>query len=161
MVKFHERMLLRPSTHVSVPGGAANLLFMTLHYMALLLAGQRCWVGNGLGKLQALDLRQRRMEGALKGFTGSVTALAAHDSQPLLAAVGLDRFLRLYDTNSRRLLARLFLTQALTGVAFCPTSPHAPDSIVPAAGIQQTRSAGDDVGPQLQPATKKQRLRKM
>ena len=91
--------------------------------MSAVCAGERCWVGNAMGKLQVLDMRQRCLAGSLKGCSGAVTGLAAHGCLPLLAAVGLDRFLRVYNTSSRQLVAKVFLKQQLTGVAFCPTDP--------------------------------------
>ena len=33
-------------------------------------AGQRCWVGNGLGQVEVLDLPTRRFSGAVKGLSG-------------------------------------------------------------------------------------------
>lgn len=35
--------------------------------------GLRCWVGNGLGQIEALDLRQFKVGHALKGTAGSVS----------------------------------------------------------------------------------------
>ena len=33
-------------------------------------AGRRCWVGNGQGQLEVLDLEARRFSGAIKGLAG-------------------------------------------------------------------------------------------
>ena len=114
-------------------------------------AGERCWVGNGMGKLEVLDLRQQKMMGGLKGFAGSLVALAAHDTQPLLAAVGLDRFLRVYHTGSRQMLAKTFLKQQLTSVAFCPTE-FAP--LPPAKSSSEAKAQGRK---REEPVPKKQR----
>ena len=35
-------------------------------------AGQRCWVGNGLGQLEVLDVQAQAFVGAVKGFSGEV-----------------------------------------------------------------------------------------
>lgn len=98
-------------------------------------------MGNGLGKLEVLDFRQQRMAGALKGFAGSVTGLTAHDTHPLLAAVGLDRFLRVYNTHSRELVGRVFLRQQPTCVAFCPTDEVVVPRATPAATAADPREA--------------------
>ena len=50
------------------------------------------WAANGLGRIQALDMRQHSMQGALKGAVGSVRALQLDESTGLLAAAGLDRW---------------------------------------------------------------------
>ena len=47
---------------------------------------------------------------------GSLRALAVHPQLPILASVGLDRFLRLHDTRTRQPLAKVYLKQQLTGV---------------------------------------------
>lgn len=65
------------------------------------------------------------MSGALKGSTGSVRALALHLELPLIASAGLDRYLRLHNTSTRKQVAALYLKQHLTGVTFCPAKPIA------------------------------------
>ncbi|GFR50564.1 hypothetical protein Agub_g12838 [Astrephomene gubernaculifera] len=86
--------------------------------------GQRVWVGNGRGQVEALDLRggpaKMAMGHALKGSAGSIRALSLHPSEPLIASVSLDRHLRLHHTGTRALLSRVYLKQALTGVAWLP-----------------------------------------
>ncbi|KAL4434253.1 hypothetical protein ABPG75_000694 [Micractinium tetrahymenae] len=89
--------------------------------LALEPDGQRCWVGNSKGQLEVLDLRTRKFNGAIKGLAGSARGLAAHSELPVLASVGLDRYLRLHDRHTRQLLAKVYLKTLPTGVAFCPT----------------------------------------
>ncbi|KAG2494266.1 hypothetical protein HYH03_007621 [Edaphochlamys debaryana] len=92
--------------------------------------GQRVWVGNGRGCVEALDLRQAPsrvvMGHALKGMAGAVRALSLHPTQPLIASVSLDRHLRVHSTAKRSLLSKVYLKQALTGVAWLPVPPAAP-----------------------------------
>jgi hypothetical protein len=64
------------------------------------------WAGDSSGLVEALDLRAARLAGGLKGLTGGVRALACHPTLPVLAAVSLNRFLRLYDTQARSPRAR-------------------------------------------------------
>lgn len=56
------------------------------------------------------------------GFSGSVSgsvrSLAVHPTEPLLASVGLDRFLRIHDTQTRQLQAKVFLKQQMVACAF-------------------------------------------
>ncbi|KAG2449863.1 hypothetical protein HYH02_005386 [Chlamydomonas schloesseri] len=91
--------------------------------------GSRIWVGNGRGHVEALDLRQApaklSMGHALKGVAGSIRALALHPSEPLIASVSLDRHLRVHHSTKRSSLAKLYLKQALTGVAWLPPLPAA------------------------------------
>lgn len=56
--------------------------------------------------------------GFLGSISGSVRSLSVHPTEPLLASVGLDRFLRIYSTQSRKLLAKVFLKQQMVACAF-------------------------------------------
>ena len=60
--------------------------------MWLGVAGDRLWAANGQGKIQALDMRQRAMQAAVKGSAGSIRALSLHEDSGLLASAGLDRY---------------------------------------------------------------------
>ncbi|PRW58950.1 WD repeat-containing 74 [Chlorella sorokiniana] len=97
--------------------------------------GQRCWVGNGQGQLEVLDLGTRRFSGAIKGLAGSARALAVHPGGEVLASVCLDRYLRLHSCATRQLLAKVYCKTLPTGVAFCPTDASMlPPREQPAAG---------------------------
>jgi ribosome biogenesis protein NSA1 len=78
-------------------------------------------VANGLGQVEAFDFRAGRFCGAVKGIAGSVRTLALHPDRPVLLSAGLDRFLRLHDTATRRPLGKVYLKSQLTGAQFCPT----------------------------------------
>lgn len=107
------------------------------------------WAANGEGSVEKLDLGLKgppRVQGGLKGATGSVRALAAitllrvnededdsHDGQegegegarqegeilPLVSSVGLDRYLRVYHAQTRKCLLKTYLKQHLTAVCMC------------------------------------------
>jgi WD40 repeat protein len=47
--------------------------------------------------------------GNYKGNAGSVRSLALHPTLPLLAAVGLDRHLRIYHVGTQKLLKKVLL----------------------------------------------------
>jgi ribosome biogenesis protein NSA1 len=77
-------------------------------------------VSNATGHVESLDLASRKMQCAIKGIAGSVRQLRLHPTEPLLASVGLDRFLRVHSTETRQLLAKVHLKQQLTGVCWLP-----------------------------------------
>ena len=106
------------------------------------------WVANAAGQLEVLDLETGKMAGALKGPAGSVRALALHPSEPVLASVGLDRFLRMHSIASRSQLAAVYLKQHLTGVAFCRAPEPLPETLAApqegAVGEVRARAAGQE-----------------
>lgn len=78
-----------------------------------------------MGNIQCLDLRMNKMQGSLKGPGGAVKGLALHPELPIIASVGLDRFLRVHDVDSKALLCKLYLKQHLTAVAWSDAQPQA------------------------------------
>ncbi|XP_065667944.1 WD repeat-containing protein 74 isoform X4 [Hydra vulgaris] len=70
-------------------------------------------VGNSAGYMGELDLRSNKQVGAFKGNAGSIRSIIYHPSQPLIAACGLDRFLKIYDANSRKLIKKIYTKSAL------------------------------------------------
>ncbi len=71
-----------------------------------------------MGKIECLDLRMNKLQGSLKGPGGAVKSLALHPELPIIASVGLDRFLRIHNVDSKALLCKLYLKQHLTAVAW-------------------------------------------
>lgn len=90
--------------------------------------GRRCWVANGLGQIEVYDFRAGKFAGGIKGVSGSVRSLAVLPGSNVVASGGLDRFLRLHDTTTRKSLGKVYLKTQITEVAFCPTD----ESMVPA-----------------------------
>jgi WD40 repeat protein len=80
-------------------------------------------LGDGMGRLQQLDARNGRLLATFHQIAGSVRAVATHNSLPLLAECGLDRFLRLYDVNSRKLQGKLYLKQKLNCLLWSQALP--------------------------------------
>eukprot|EP00803_Ostreobium_quekettii_P011707 evm.model.scf_2179.2 EVM.evm.TU.scf_2179.2 scf_2179:8957-13401(+) len=79
------------------------------------------WLANGTGQIESLDLRKRVIDGSLKGqISGSVRALTAHPSRPLVASASLDRFIRIHHPVTRKLLLKKYVKYQLTGVGFLP-----------------------------------------
>ena len=84
-------------------------------------------IGDTSGNIQSLDIRKMGREAKCKanrdmgryaGPVGSIRQLKKHPTLPRLAAVGLDRMLRVYDTNKRRQLDCVYLKQRLNCVLF-------------------------------------------
>lgn len=66
----------------------------------------------------AFSISQKRVTHLFKGAAGSAISLAigASEHGPVLAAVGLDRYLRVYDVQTRRQIGKVFLKTKMTGV---------------------------------------------
>ncbi|VEU38499.1 unnamed protein product [Pseudo-nitzschia multistriata] len=82
-------------------------------------------VGDASGDIHTIDIRKldRRSKGPANknlaryaGPAGSVRQLKKHPTLPRLTAVGLDRMLRVYDTNTRKQLDCVYLKQRLNCV---------------------------------------------
>ncbi|RMB90518.1 hypothetical protein DUI87_33119 [Hirundo rustica rustica] len=71
------------------------------------------WAAPG-GDVAVIDLRKGRVLRALKGFAGGVRGLQCHPRLPLVASVGLDRFLRLHELRDGRLRSKVYLKSRLT-----------------------------------------------
>jgi hypothetical protein len=82
--------------------------------------------GDAAGYLHTIDLRKLgrpiktdasvQTVGRYVGPAGSVRGLVNHASAPRLAAAGLDRMLRIYDTNKRKQVSCMYLRQRLNCV---------------------------------------------
>jgi ribosome biogenesis protein NSA1 len=84
-------------------------------------------VGDASGDIHTIDLRRlgqnskgpaNRDLARYAGPAGSVRQLKKHPTLPRLTAVGLDRMLRVYDTNTRKQLDCVYLKQRLNCVLF-------------------------------------------
>ncbi|XP_078063081.1 WD repeat-containing protein 74 isoform X2 [Mustelus asterias] len=75
-------------------------------------------VGNTRGQIAILDLRKGRLLKCLKGQAGSIRGLHCHPTLPLVASCGLDRFLRIHNTESKVLQHKVYLKSRLNCVLF-------------------------------------------
>jgi len=67
--------------------------------------------------LASFDTRTGKLLGSFKGkCSGSIRSIARHPELPVVASCGLDRYLRIWNTKTRELLAAAFLKQQLTSV---------------------------------------------
>ncbi|KAK8389349.1 hypothetical protein O3P69_008828 [Scylla paramamosain] len=73
-------------------------------------------VGTAHGRLGLFDLRGRKPEEPVhvyKGFAGAVRDVVVHPKQPLVFSVSLDRFLRVHNLTSRKLVFKEYLKSRL------------------------------------------------
>lgn len=62
-----------------------------------------------LGNLQIFDFTARKVLAGFKGFSGAAVDIQCHPELPnLVASVSVDRFLRIHDISSRKLLQKVF-----------------------------------------------------
>ncbi|XP_034945753.1 WD repeat-containing protein 74 [Chelonus insularis] len=72
-------------------------------------------VGSGKGIMNLVDLRKPgKILNTYKGFVGGITAIACSKDNPYIVSVGLDRFLRVHDLNTKKLLQKNYLTSRLS-----------------------------------------------
>lgn len=69
-------------------------------------AGLRCWAADSRGEIGCLDVASKSMQQVLKGVGGSVRGLALYGEHSLMASAGLDRYLRIHDIQTRKVVAR-------------------------------------------------------
>jgi ribosome biogenesis protein NSA1 len=78
------------------------------------------YIGDTCGHLDALDMRMNlRHLGRFTGPVGSIRDIACHPTLPYLAAVGLDRMVHVFNTNTRKYAHMVYAKQRLNTVLFC------------------------------------------
>merc|ERR1712002_1350658 len=71
-------------------------------------------VGNARGVMTQHDLRMKgRMVHGFKGFAGGLRDIRCHTSEPLVASVGLDRYLRFHNVVNHRIVNKIYLKSRL------------------------------------------------
>lgn len=81
-------------------------------------AMSRCYdyqviVGNTHGSMGLLDVRKGQLVHGYKGFAGGIRSIQCHESLPVVASCGLDRYFRVHDINSKQLLHKMYLKSRL------------------------------------------------
>ena len=111
-VRFYDsRAQNRPIYSIEVGEHAVNSL-------AIAPGGNTIIAGDVVGDIFSLELRTGRKVGKYKGFTGSCRDIQVHPTLPLVAACGIDRHVRVYDTNTHKCVFKSYLKQRLTCLAF-------------------------------------------
>ena len=92
--------------HLAVGDTAGYLFHLDTRMLGKKLRGKNVTVHSNMGRYV--------------GPAGSVRQIKKHPTLPRLAAVGLDRMLRVFDTNTRKQLDCIYLKQRLNCVLFSP-----------------------------------------
>ena len=80
--------------------------------------GYEAYVANARGMFEIVDLRAGRTRGKFKGNSGSIRQVAVHPDGAHVACAGLDQYVRVYDTATRKCVASAYAKQPLTAVVF-------------------------------------------
>jgi hypothetical protein len=96
----------------------------TVTAMSLSNDGLYSFIGNAKGQLNSVDLRQQKVFAKFKGTSGSIREISHHPGENMIAVAGLDRYLRVYNTESRKCLGSAFMKQALSGCAWDTRGPE-------------------------------------
>lgn len=73
------------------------------------VSGESVYIGDVAGNVYEWDLRMQRKLFTLKGFAGSVRSMNLSTEGKYLACVGLDRYLRVYDTTGNKMVDTFYL----------------------------------------------------
>lgn len=72
---------------------------------------------NSIGEMGLFDLRSKiHPMCKFKGQAGSVRSISGHPTMPLAASVGIDRFLRVHDLQTRKLIHKIYCKTRLNRV---------------------------------------------
>lgn len=110
--------------------------------------GRYVVAGNGAGAVFQMDTRMNlRLVGKYKGAAGSVRHITFHPTLPYMATCGLDRHARVYNSDSKVLLHKIYLKSKLNGVLLAGPeleAKRAPERIiVPNDDIKRVRLSTD------------------
>jgi ribosome biogenesis protein NSA1 len=90
---------------------------------------QLLFVGSNLGTLRAYDRRNSNKHlHTYKGFVGSITDVGCDESGKYLYTSSLDRYVRIHDANSTRLLYQSYVKSKATQILFKDLSNVAADT---------------------------------
>ncbi|KAJ2554102.1 Ribosome biogenesis protein nsa1 (NOP7-associated protein 1) [Coemansia sp. RSA 1933] len=88
-----------------------------IYHIAASHAKPELFFADNMGNLQQLDLRTGKVVGGYKGIAGAVRSIALSEDGTMVGEAGLDRFVRVYETDGmRRLLHRAYVKQRVTHV---------------------------------------------
>ena len=69
--------------------------------------GRYLFVGNGSGRMGKFEVSSGKLVNSFKDISGSVRAIKCHSSEPVVVACGLDKFFRVYQRDTRKLLKKV------------------------------------------------------
>lgn len=77
------------------------------------------FVGNAHGNMALIDLRGKgKVVQQYKGAEGGIRSVDCHPMQNMVASCGLDRYLRLYDIDSRKLIHKFYVKSRVNAMLF-------------------------------------------
>jgi len=80
--------------------------------------GTYLYISDNVGDIYVLDTRKDlQLAGKMKGAMGCIKQMALSPLHPYLASVSLDRYVRIYNTNTNKLFRKIYLKNKLTSVA--------------------------------------------
>jgi ribosome biogenesis protein NSA1 len=79
----------------------------------------RVIIADTTGCMDVFDLRTLKHMGKYIGPNGAIREIACHPTLPYVAGVGLDRFVHVFDMNSRKYVHQIYAKQRLNTVLFC------------------------------------------
>ncbi|XP_011330231.1 WD repeat-containing protein 74 isoform X1 [Ooceraea biroi] len=105
---YDPRAQRRPVINTTIQDEALTCLCITP-------AERHIIVGSGKGRMNLVDLRKSgTILNTYKGFAGGVTGVACSMSNPYVASVSLDRYLRIHHVDTKEVLKKIYLTSKLT-----------------------------------------------
>jgi len=88
-------------------------------------------VGNSAGYMSEIDLRTGKQTSGFKGNAGSIRSIVCHPTQPYVLSAGLDRFLKVYDLNTRKMLKKIYMKSNLNSIILSDGDLHLTEHQVP------------------------------
>ena len=143
---YDVRAKRRPIFNVTVGDTGMDTSRCRFTCMALDGAGRTLMLGDVVGGITRFDLRKRMGWGSFKGGHGAVRDMVCEGEH--VAACFADRFVRVYDLSSRKLLHKVYMKQRLSALllhadeaaeAAVEDKPAGP---APAAGPQPAAGGG-------------------
>lgn len=120
-------------------------------------------VGNSAGYMADIDLRTGKQVGGFKGNSGSIRSIVCHPSQPIVVSAGLDRFLKVYDLTSRKILKKIYLKSNLNSIVLRDGDlqliepPHAEKREYCDSGIEENGAGSDEIWEKMEAVSDKKK----
>eukprot|EP01134_Creolimax_fragrantissima_P004544 CFRG4544T1 len=86
--------------------------------VAVTHSGDSVIFGTSAGEMKRLDLRSGDIVNSYKGASGSVRCVKCHPTLPYVASCGLDRYTKVHDINSGRLVSKVYMKTRLNTLLF-------------------------------------------
>jgi ribosome biogenesis protein NSA1 len=135
---YDTRAQRRPIHDWNLEGGLGHLTAV------LPLPNNSLLVADTVGRLLRMDLSTGKCIASYRGSGGSLRALAAHPTEPVIAAAGLDRTVRVYDMLTRKTISRTYVKQRVTSLVFSDVA--APVQVDPKSKNRRDRWSRDGAG---------------